>query len=105
MLPCKRTGECPYEYDKDSERDIEGMPFIADDPRSCPEYGHICPEFMEELGLTLEELQIRSVLHCGSVARRMIEDGKLKKDPQTEILLAEYEKMKVKYPLIAMEYE
>jgi hypothetical protein len=40
-LPCTGGLECPYEYDKNPERDIEGMPFIENDPRSCPKYGHI----------------------------------------------------------------
>jgi hypothetical protein len=54
--PCETRGTCPYEYDNNPERDIEGMPLLYGDPRSCPDYGHICPEFMEEFGLTLEDL-------------------------------------------------
>ena len=73
VLPCKKTGECPYEYNKKPERDIEGMPFINEDPRSCPIYGHICPEFMEELGLTVGDLNIRATIHCGAIMPKLME--------------------------------
>ncbi len=66
-LPCLKTGSCPYEYDRQSDRDIEGMPFLENDDRSCPVYGHICPEFMEQVGFTPEDLEIRAVIHCGSL--------------------------------------
>lgn len=71
-LPCT-TMDCPYEYDRNPERDIEGMPFVDDDPRSCPHYGHICPEFMEDFGLTVEDLKIRSLIHCASVMKNLVD--------------------------------
>ena len=53
-LPCKIKDFCPFEYDQNPDRDIEGMPLIDDDPRSCPKYGHICPEYMKNLILQLK---------------------------------------------------
>jgi hypothetical protein len=100
LLPCDKTGECPYEYDRDPERDIEGMPFIDDDPRSCPTYGHICPEFMEELGLTVEDLTIRSIIHCGAVMKGLIRDGKQDADtPETKVMLDTYRQTLEQYPV------
>ena len=57
-----------YHYGPNCKSNIEGMPFDLweeGDPRSCPIYGHICPEFMEDFGLTKEELDIRATYHCG----------------------------------------
>jgi len=98
ILPCETTGDCPYEYDRNPERDIEGMPFIDDDPRSCPVYGHVCPEFMEELGLTVEELKIRATIHCGLIAKDMIERRELETDEAHEKLLEALEETLSKYP-------
>lgn len=77
-LPCK-NGECPYEYGK-SDRDIEGMPFAKNrfDQRSCPHFGHICPKFMENLNLTVNDLNIRATIHCGAVAKDKIDKGEWK---------------------------
>ena len=80
-LPCS-TGACPYEYSGTSDRDVEGMPFAENDPRSCPQYGHICPEFMEDFGLTVEDLNIRATVHCGSLIKHLISEGKA--DPEAE---------------------
>jgi hypothetical protein len=81
VLACVK-GPCPYEYGRDSDREIEGMPFPSKggDPRACPTHGHLCPEFMEELGLTVEDLRIRATIHCASVADQMVREGKLGKD-------------------------
>ena len=99
ILPCHKIKECPYEYDKNPARDIEGMPYAEGDPRSCPDYGHICPEFMEEFGLTVEDLQIRSVIHCGRVMEHLIEDGKYDKSSELCIaLMKKYEEFTSKYP-------
>jgi hypothetical protein len=81
VLPCE-SGPCPYEYGRDSDRQIEGMPFPTrpEDRRTCPIYGHLCPEFMEELGLTVEDLRIRATIHCGFEADDLVKKGKLGKD-------------------------
>ncbi len=100
-LPC-RSGECPYEYDKGSEREIEGMPFPrkCDDPRACPTYGHLCPQFMQELGLTVEDLQIRATIHCGALADTLVEQGKLSTDSeQYKMLVAKFDEVKRTYPI------
>lgn len=70
-LPCAEGKECPYEYDKNPDRDIEGMPFVDGDPRSCPTYGHICPEFMEDFGLTEDDLAERAIIHCDTVMNNL----------------------------------
>lgn len=68
IFPCNETGKCPYEYgDPPPERNMEGMPLISGDARSCPIYGHICPEFMEDFGLTAEGLQARANEHCAGI--------------------------------------
>ncbi len=99
ILPCLQTGDCPYEYDCDSDRDVEGMPFIEGDERSCPDYGHICPKFMEDFGLTVEDLNIRAVIHCGDVMKELVKSGE--EDPEAiecKILMEEYEKLINTYP-------
>ena len=96
---CQKTGECPYEYDKDSDRDVEGMPFIENDPRSCPNYGHICPEFMEEFELTVNELNIRATIHCGSLLDDLVQTGEA--DPESPVCKAlkdRYEEVTGRYP-------
>lgn len=103
-LPCD-TGSCPYEYDQNPERDIEGMPLIQDDPRTCHTYGHICPEYMEDLGLTANDLRIRAILHHGALARKMIKAGRWEKSEITEELLQRYEELRRLYPVLAREYE
>ena len=80
-LPCI-TAACPYEYSGSSDRDVEGMPSAENDPRSCPECGHICPAFMEDFGLTVEDLNIRATVHCGTLIKQLISEGKA--DPHAE---------------------
>ena len=75
-LPCQEGEACPYEYDLNPERDIEGMPFVDGDSRSCPVYGHICPHFMEDFDLTVEDLTRNASLHCSAVLLRMKALGK-----------------------------
>lgn len=87
ILPCKMKGYCPYEYDRDPDRDIEGMPFLDEDPRSCPEYGHICPGFMEDFDLTVEDLKIRAIIHCGNLMELMVEQGEIKRNSPIYIQL------------------
>lgn len=99
ILPCQISGECPYEYDKNSDRDVEGMPFVAGDPRSCPKYGHVCPEFMEDFDLTAKDLNIRAAIHCGALLDQLVKDGKM--DPESpEYLTVKplYEEAKARYP-------
>jgi len=99
VLPCESTGECPYEYDQNPGRDIEGMPFVDDDPRSCPVYGHICPEFMGDFGLTPEELKIRAVIHCAQVRERQAEEGEtISESAEFRALMERYEELKARYP-------
>ncbi|MCE1247570.1 MAG: hypothetical protein LWY06_13080 [Firmicutes bacterium] len=102
-LICEKTGSCPYEYDKDSDRDVEGMPFIEDDPRNCPVYGHICPEFMEDFGFTVEDLNIRAIIHCGGLIDYIADEGRIDKESELFIQVKEeYNKTIEKYP--AEEY-
>ena len=99
LLPCKQTGECPYEYEKNPDRDIEGMPFVNGDPRSCPHSGHICPEFMEDFGLTVPELNIRATIHCGGLLDLALQKGEADPDlPQYKELRMRYDEMLEQYP-------
>lgn len=97
-LPCKKTGECPYEHEKNPERDIEGMPFVANDPRSCPEYDHICPEFMEDFSLTPEELEIRAIIHQGAMIRNFKSGSLDFIGDENEALIDKYDEISGKYP-------
>ena len=99
VLPCYYKGFCPYEYDQNPERDIEGMPFAEGDWRACPVYGHVCPEYMEEFNLTVDELGIRATVHCGSLLMKSIEEGKIERitEAHQEFLKAYDETLK-KYP-------
>jgi hypothetical protein len=100
ILPCQKTGECPFEYDKDSDRDVEGMPFVENDPRSCPEYGHICPEFMEDFELTVDDLNIRATIHCASVMLHLVEKGEVDENSQEyKELMTRYKEIAEKYPI------
>ena len=100
IFPCDSTGECPYEYDKNPDQDIEGMPFVEKDPRSCPTYGHICPKFMEEFGLTVEDLRIRAMIHCGAVMERLIEDGEKDAEaPESRMMMDAYKQAVREYPI------
>ena len=107
LPPCK-TGKkkCIYEYGM-SDRDIEGMPFSKNrfDKRICPKFGHICPKFMEEFDLMPEDLNIRATIHCGTLAKEMIEKGewdlgKMDKAQANQIksLLDRLDDMLKKYP-------
>ena len=98
LLPCEKNDDCPYEYDRDPERDIEGMPFIDDDPRRCPLYGHICPEFMEELGLTVEDLNIRAVIHCGMVMENSIKERQASNSRGNRKVVKRFHDIMKKYP-------
>jgi len=99
VLPCTKTGDCPYEYDKESERDIEGMPFLRRDKRSCPKYGHICPEFMGDFGLTVEDLNIRAAIHCGGLMEYFVKEGKVSMDsPEYLTVMEKYKEALKKYP-------
>ncbi len=100
-LPCGGKSECPYDADRCSDRDIEGMPFPDSrrDPRACPTYGHVCPAFMEHFGLTPEELAIRATIHCGSLAESLVRQGKLKNDSREFVeLMTRYNNLTIKYP-------
>lgn len=98
-LPCYYKGYCPYEYDQNPERDIEGMPFAEGDWRSCPVYAHVCPEFMEEFNLTVDELHIRATLHCGAVLIGLIREGRTKQVTDAHRgLLQRYDETLVRYP-------
>ncbi len=98
-FPCEETGDCPYEYYNDPEREIEGMPFVDGDPRSCPEFGHICAKFMEDFELTIEDLHIRGVIHCATVYLHGLETGKDKTVNEAfAAMLQEYFQIRKKYP-------
>ena len=99
VLPCAGSGECPYDFDKECDRDIEGMPFVTGDPRSCPQHGHVCPQFMEEFGLSVEDLNIRATIHCSSLLDHMIAQGKASAEsPGVEALRNRYEEIRRQYP-------
>jgi|WetSurSiteA1Bulk_404760.scaffolds.fasta_scaffold08586_1 hypothetical protein len=51
------------------------MPFVERDPQSCPKYGHICPEFMNDCGLSENELEIRSTIHCVQLIGQVAQGG------------------------------
>jgi hypothetical protein len=70
-FPCEVDDQCPYDYSQHPDRDIEGMPLLENDPRGCPSFGHVCPVFMEECDLTVEELNIRAIIHCFLLLARM----------------------------------
>lgn len=99
-LPCANDSPCPYEYNLNPERDIEGMPFIDDDPRSCPDYGHICPKFMEDMGLTTEHLDIRAVFHCAAIyikTREMNKNLQVDEDESMKTMVEKYKEYLGKY--------
>lgn len=86
LPPCKTNKKvCIFEYGM-SNRDIEGMPFPKSkfDKRKCPKYGHICPVFMEQFDLSPEDLNIRSTIHCGTLAKQMIEKGEWRLEEMTK---------------------
>ena len=75
------------------------MPVVGGDPRSCPEYGHICPEFMEDFGLTVEELNIRATIHCGGLLDYQVAEGMTDPDtPEFKALKKRYEEITSEYP-------
>jgi hypothetical protein len=98
VLPCQQWKQCPYLYDEYAGREIEGMPFIADDPRSCPKCGHICPEFMGSFGFSPEDLEIRALLHCGGLLELLAELGRIDKNSD------EYYQFQEKYQVTLKRY-
>jgi hypothetical protein len=80
LLPCSNGGKCPYEDDKGMVKDIEGMPYAMNNPKSCPEYDHICPAFMGEYKLTPADLGIRASLYRGIYINKLVKEGKVAKD-------------------------
>ena len=102
VILCEIDGEggCPYDYSLNPDRDVEGMPFLEeDDPRTCPDYGHACPEFMDEFGLTVDDLNIRAILHCGCLREYSIERGEISgEDPRVQRLMKRYHEYLEKYP-------
>ena len=100
ILPCQKNDICPYEDDLEPERDIEGMPFAENDPRSCLDYGHVCPEFMEDFGLTVEDLKIRAIIHCGGLLPVLIKEGKVDvHSDEYRVLKETYDETIKKYPI------
>ncbi len=101
QLPCGGKSDCPYDETRSSERDIEGMPFpeTRRDPRACPTYGHVCPAFMEQFGLSADELAIRATIHCGNLAESLVRQGKLKENSREYVeLMARYNDLTIRYP-------
>ncbi|MFA5554972.1 MAG: hypothetical protein WCZ89_07895 [Phycisphaerae bacterium] len=98
-LPCEGTEQCPYEYDRQNNRDVEGMPFAKGDSRSCPVYGHICPKFMEDFGLTVNELHIRASIHCGSLLEYFVQIGEIDRNSEEyKIQMEAYRKAIRQFP-------
>ena len=97
-FPCDAGRTCPYEYGaRNPERNVEGMPLIDWDSRSCPTYGHVCPVFMEDFDFNPEDLEIRATLHCGFLLKRLKETRERTKN--ADQILAEYEMTVAKYPM------
>ena len=95
-FPCELDGNCPFEYARKPDRDIEGMPLLENDPRGCLKYGHVCPVFMAECGLTAEELRIRATVHCFLVMGGMTMDEQ--KKAAFLLLFEKYRDILQKYP-------
>jgi hypothetical protein len=96
-FPCDIATDCPYEYGQNPDRNVEGMPIISDDSRSCPTYGHACPVFMEDFGFDPEDLEIRATLHCGLLLKRLRRMRETTKN--ADQILARYEETVAKYPM------
>lgn len=89
---CEAAKGCPFGFDRGQDRDIEGMPFMHGDPRSCPIYGHICPEFMEDFGLNEQELGLRGMIHRVNVIFSLVDSGELSRgSPEYRQLVESYE--------------
>jgi hypothetical protein len=89
---CEGAESSPRGYDIDLGPDIEGMPFLEGDPRTCPVYGHICPEFIRDLGLTKTELGLRGMIHRVIVIFSLVDSGELGKgSPEYRKLVESYE--------------
>lgn len=70
-VPCSGKKYCVFNYEK-FVVNLEGMPINKKDPRSCPEFRHVCPAFRKDYGLTLKDLKIRRDLHCFYVEKKAI---------------------------------
>jgi hypothetical protein len=81
-FPCYQDehGHCPYEQDSEPGTAIEGMPLRDGDRRSCPKYRHICPVFVDELGLTRDDLHIRALIQRGTAADYLVRQGTMSSD-------------------------
>ena len=95
-FPCEADNTCPYLTVPNPERDIEGMPLIVGDARSCPLCEHACPVFMEDYDLTVEELRIRSITH--RCLGRLVDNPKVVDDPEWKSLHYQYGINLLKYP-------
>ena len=96
-FPCDAGGTCPYEYVQNPDRNVEGMPLIDWDYRSCPTFGHVCPVFMEDFEFSPEDLGIRATLHCGLLLKRLRRMRETTKN--ADQILARYEETVAKYPM------
>jgi len=96
-FPCDADGACPYACGKNPDRNVEGMPLIDWDSRSCPTYGHVCPVFMEDFEFAPEDLEIRATLHCGWLLKQIDEMRKTTKNAYQ--ILARYERTVTMYPM------
>ncbi|MDD2710958.1 MAG: hypothetical protein PHV34_23520 [Verrucomicrobiae bacterium] len=101
IFPCQKEGahECPFTFEKGSDREVMGMPIVEGDARTCPSCRHICPEFMETLGLTVEDLNIRAAIFCGRALEEMASRGEA--DPQAAEhvhLMERYREFTTRFP-------
>lgn len=100
IILCHSKKNCPYEQDKSEDAEIEGMPIIPNDPRTCKAFGHICPHFMGDFGFTPADLRIRAIIHCGEKMLHHVEEGKANKDdPDVKRIVSRFQQMVRQYPI------
>jgi len=97
---CHSAKNCPYEQDKNEDAEIEGMPVIPNDPRTCRAFGHICPHFMEDFGFTRADLKIRAIIHCGETMEHRVMEGKADmNDPKVKAMCERFREVTQKFPI------
>jgi hypothetical protein len=68
-------------------------------------YGHLCPKFMEDVDLTVEDLDIRAALHCGLLYKKIDPSLKGEETEHIKDMLKKYEEYLKKYnPVDNPEY-
>jgi hypothetical protein len=97
---CHSKKNCPYEQDKSDDAEIEGMPIIPNDPRTCKAFGHICPHFMAAFGFTRKDLKIRAIIHCGETMQHRLDAGLAHRDdPKVKEIWGKYHDILRRFPV------